>query len=498
LKSAEHEYGLTLSAMVQAAWALVLARHSGQDDIVFGATVPGRPADLPGIETTLGLFVNTLPIRVQVHGDQPLLDWMKEVQGQLEETRRYDYLPLEQIKSWSEVPAGQRLLESLVASEPDPIGRSDSPWRRGVKVDPLRRSARHGGYPLVGMVGSNGRTFRVAYSPDSIDAGTARVMLRGMRSALAGLITSPEQKVKRLLRPQRGRRSARTSSEESAVDQLLGLCLAIFQNQEGEATRSPLVPLETRGSKLPLFCFHPAGATTRCYKALARYLGADQPVYGVQPLPERGADEQAPSLEEMVDHSINSIRSVQPAGPYLLAGWSVGGAAAFVTAQRLLERGERVGLLGLMEASVPDKEAAKRGLEGAVAGYVRQLGLDISMDFYLRLSPERQTRFLLDVARGTGLFAADVTVDQFLPHARAFKAYFHALRGHTLQRYPGRVVLFRTGEAIAKDTKDAKLGWGAFAAEVDLKEVPGTHSNMIRAPQVRYLAEKLKASLPTS
>jgi hypothetical protein len=364
LKSLEREQGLPLGTMILAAWALVLARHLGREDVLFGATVQGRPADLPGVEGAIGLFVNTLPIRVRLSADRPLLGWVKELHARMEETRRFDYLPLEQLKSWSETPPGQRMFESLVASEQDPVGRSDSPWRRGVKIDPLRRSARHGGYPLVGMLGGSGRTFRIAYSRDSIEPGTARVMLRGLRSVLAGLITAPEQKLKRLLKPQRIRRTARTVVEETAVDNLLGLCLAIFQNQEGEATSSVLVPLQTRGAKPPIFCFHPAGATTRCYRSLARFLGADQPAYGVQPLPERGPDEPAPSLQEMADHCLVAMQSVQPQGPYILAGWSVGGAVAFVTAQRLLERGEKVGLLALMEASVPDKEAARRGLEG--------------------------------------------------------------------------------------------------------------------------------------
>jgi thioesterase domain-containing protein len=118
------------------------------------------------------------------------------------------------------------------------------------------------------------------------------------------------------------------------------------------------------------------------------------------------------------------------------------------------------------------------------------------MDFYLRLSPEKQARFLLDVARGTGLFAAGVTLDDFKPHARRFKSYFHTLREHDLKPWPGRVVLFRTGEALARDTGDPRMGWTSFAREVDLQEVPGTHANMIRAPQVRRLADKLKTFLP--
>ena len=63
---------LTLNTIVQGAWALLLSRYSGEDDVVFGATVSGRPAELPGIESMVGLFINTLPVRVSVPPDAAL------------------------------------------------------------------------------------------------------------------------------------------------------------------------------------------------------------------------------------------------------------------------------------------------------------------------------------------------------------------------------------------------------------------------------------------
>src|SRR5262249_10951017 len=66
------ERGLTINALVQAAWAVTLSRSTGRDDVVFGATVSGRPPELAGVERMVGLFINTLPVRVQLHPGQTL------------------------------------------------------------------------------------------------------------------------------------------------------------------------------------------------------------------------------------------------------------------------------------------------------------------------------------------------------------------------------------------------------------------------------------------
>ena len=113
---------LTLNTLVQGAWALVLSCYSGQDDVVFGAVVSGRPAELRGADAMIGLFINTLPVRVRLHGEDRLLDWLKELQVRQAEARQYEYSPLVEIQGWSEVPRGQPLFESLLAFKELPGG----------------------------------------------------------------------------------------------------------------------------------------------------------------------------------------------------------------------------------------------------------------------------------------------------------------------------------------------------------------------------------------
>jgi amino acid adenylation domain-containing protein len=113
---------LTVNSIIQGAWALLLSRHSGSEDVVFGTTVSGRPAALPGVESMVGLFINTLPLRVRVAAQETLVPWLKKLLEQQVELRQYEHSPLVDVQGWSEVPRGQPLFESIVVFENYPRG----------------------------------------------------------------------------------------------------------------------------------------------------------------------------------------------------------------------------------------------------------------------------------------------------------------------------------------------------------------------------------------
>lgn len=113
LQTLARQYGLTLNTLVQGAWAILLSRYSGEEDVIYGVTVSGRPAELPKVESTVGMFINTLPVRVKLAGEDSLLPWLQQLQTQLIEIRQYEYSPLVEIQGWSEVPRGLPLFNSL-------------------------------------------------------------------------------------------------------------------------------------------------------------------------------------------------------------------------------------------------------------------------------------------------------------------------------------------------------------------------------------------------
>ena len=114
LQSLARQHRLTLNTLIQGAWALLLSRYSGEEDVLFGATVSGRPPSLSGVESMVGLFINSLPVRVKVPGSARVVEWLQRLQDDVSEMREYEYSSLVQIQGWSEAPRGVPLFESLV------------------------------------------------------------------------------------------------------------------------------------------------------------------------------------------------------------------------------------------------------------------------------------------------------------------------------------------------------------------------------------------------
>ncbi len=108
---------LTLNTVVQGAWCLVLASRLERDEVVFGATVAGRPSELEGVEDMVGLFINTLPIRARVQAEADLEAWLRQLQLQTAAARQYEHTALPDVQRWSGLAAGQPLFDSLLVFE---------------------------------------------------------------------------------------------------------------------------------------------------------------------------------------------------------------------------------------------------------------------------------------------------------------------------------------------------------------------------------------------
>ncbi|HYC87908.1 MAG TPA: amino acid adenylation domain-containing protein, partial [Thermoanaerobaculia bacterium] len=111
------ELGVTVSSIVQAAWAVVLARYSGSDEVLLGVTTSGRPADLPGVESIVGLFLNTLPLRVPLDPARPAAAHLTAIHRRLQSVIEHGHLPLSEIQRAAGVPSGVPLFHSFLAFE---------------------------------------------------------------------------------------------------------------------------------------------------------------------------------------------------------------------------------------------------------------------------------------------------------------------------------------------------------------------------------------------
>ncbi|MEN8176173.1 MAG: condensation domain-containing protein, partial [Pseudomonadota bacterium] len=112
---------LTLNTLVQGAWALLLGRYSGEPEVVFGVTGSGRQIPLAGIDAMVGLFINTLPLRVKLEAEA-VVPWLGAIQERPQANNAYAHTPLADIQGWSAVPNGVALFESLLVFENYPLG----------------------------------------------------------------------------------------------------------------------------------------------------------------------------------------------------------------------------------------------------------------------------------------------------------------------------------------------------------------------------------------
>ncbi|MCK7622568.1 non-ribosomal peptide synthase/polyketide synthase [Streptomyces sp. RS10V-4] len=179
-------HGLTLNTVVQGAWALLLSRHSGEPDVVFGTTVAGRPDDLPGAESMVGMFINTLPTRVRVDERRPAAAWLRDLQDAQVEARRFDTVSLARLTALGDVPAGTPLFESMVAFENYPFDDARTAGA-GVRIlDVASRDTTN--FPLVLRAHHTDRLgFDLAYDPDRFDPATAGALADRLCLLLTGL-----------------------------------------------------------------------------------------------------------------------------------------------------------------------------------------------------------------------------------------------------------------------------------------------------------------------
>ncbi len=137
LQALGRTHQVTLNTVAQAAWALVLGRYSGLDDVVFGATVAGRPPELAGVESMVGLFINTLPVRVRIPARQSVLGWLRALQEQQSEARQYEHTPLADLQGWSDLRRGEALFESVLVFDNYPTAvRAGAPSAKETDAAP--------------------------------------------------------------------------------------------------------------------------------------------------------------------------------------------------------------------------------------------------------------------------------------------------------------------------------------------------------------------------
>ena len=185
---------LTVNTLVQGAWAIMLERHGGESDVCFGATVFGRPATLTGADEIIGLFINTLPVRVRVDGSQRLDTWLRQLQEAQVESQNHGHVSLAQARRWSDLTGGTTLFDSIVVFENYPYD-SDFATRHGLGLRAFR-GQEHTHYPLsLTAYTTDELHLSIGYDPDLFDDDTAARLGERLRTLLDAFVDQPDSTV---------------------------------------------------------------------------------------------------------------------------------------------------------------------------------------------------------------------------------------------------------------------------------------------------------------
>jgi thioesterase domain-containing protein len=185
---------VTAGLVFQGVWGLLLARYSGGRDVVFGTTVSGRPATLPGALSAVGLFINTVPMRLAMPAGERLWPWLSQVQAAHADGRDFEYCSTGQIHRWREPGATGALTDSLIVFEnyPEHTSALDD---ASLRVD-LRESRTVGartGYAATLLIGARaGFWIKLIYQRKRFDDAAAPVILRHFHAVLARIAADAE------------------------------------------------------------------------------------------------------------------------------------------------------------------------------------------------------------------------------------------------------------------------------------------------------------------
>ncbi|MEU6484915.1 amino acid adenylation domain-containing protein [Streptomyces sp. NPDC046887] len=236
-------HGVTLSTAVQAVWGVVLGGLTGRDDVVFGVTVSGRPADIPGVETMVGLFINTVPARVRLVPGDTWAGLLEQVQHRQTAVMDHHYLGLQDILRLVD---SDQLFDTIVVTENFPVEVGGAPREEdGPRiVGGYGTDANH--YP-ISLVAMPGRTLRLrfSYRTDLFEHGAVEVIGRRVERAIRSLIDAPGQRLDHLdLLTAEERDTLLNGFNATAAPAPTALVHELFEAQAARTPQAPALRLE--------------------------------------------------------------------------------------------------------------------------------------------------------------------------------------------------------------------------------------------------------------
>jgi amino acid adenylation domain-containing protein len=194
IQACARRHHLTMSTFVQGAWALLLSRYCGADDVVFGITVSGRPYEMPGIESMVGLLINTLPVRIELDPQESCLSCLKKVQGRVAGLLEHEHTSLKHIQQWTDAHRKSSLFETLLVFEN--FAGSGSSLELDGPINVLGAQLSRTNYPLTLVVDpSNQLRLQLVYHRSRFAEDAIERMLGHLGIILEAMAANVEQPI---------------------------------------------------------------------------------------------------------------------------------------------------------------------------------------------------------------------------------------------------------------------------------------------------------------
>lgn len=261
--------------------------------------------------------------------------------------------------------------------------------------------------------------------------------------------------------------------------------LAQTFSQRNVVRRTPLAPLQPRGNKKSVFMIHPLGGDVFCYMPLAQKLShydSDIPVWGIRAKGIELGCKPDVTIEEMSTRYADLIQSIDPVGPYYIAGWSFGGIVAYDVACQLWLKGIRNIKLLVIDTRLPTQIQIPSDLLDelkALINYVQIQGGEIDFDVLSKLRHEEQFLYLIKVGRKTGKQGSDFDLDLVRRHGNTRRANAQALSNYFPPKYKGEMLLIRRDSL---DNSDFTWSWDSVVTgHLTVQTIPClTHSDIVK------------------
>jgi thioesterase domain-containing protein/acyl carrier protein len=574
------ENDLTTGALVSGAWAILLSMATNAQEVIFGLTVSGRPAEVPDVGKVVGCFINNAPLRVRLDEEAPFVAWLQGIQDSQLEIQPFEYASPAQIQTWSGLHSRGPLFDTLVVLQ--------APVRLAMPAGLSARYERGGmqtGYPislgvvpeqeslqltltydrervpekLVEQIGvalprllrvmpkAQGglATLRTVAQIDAPAGSAAETLRKGMSGKKRPFIP-PQTALERLLAqiwaevlnlPQvsigdkfftLGGDSIKAIRLFTQIEKRLGkkvnvslmlrnptvaeMAAAVDVDTDVVPEEPILLPINKSGDRPPFFYVHGVFGDVLSLTNLVPYLGADQPLYGLQALGLWPGYEPDRTIEAMAARYVAAMRRIQPAGPYYLGGFCFGGIVAYEIARQLEQLGEKTALLVIMEGFAPPAFHNNRPIYHPQRLQIIQYSAPYWLRGYKefggwRIRERLRSKFggasrarqsVMNPITGNEEFdnLADFNATRPEIQFRLREINSRAADAYVPQPFGGQVTLMRArclriGHALVGKI-DPESGWGNLAqGGVSVRYVAGTHVSMLLQPDVADLAMHL-------